>query len=177
MRLTWATSKRTWTWCRYYSDRDYSGRFADPKSNGVDHRSILSEERSLGSVIKLLTASPTYSPDYNHFLSTIPDHVKELVYTVKRYYQPAWGSDWRSHFTVGLVNGRHANSLRLDGEVIKVNMLRVGFEDDGAWRLFSLRPDFSPPPRFRPKTTSPPPLWCPPRRPTPPSPLSTALLA
>ena len=125
-------------------DRDYSGRFADPKSNGVDHRSILSEKRSLGSVIKLLTASPTYSPDYNHFLSTIPDHVKELVYTVKRYYQPAWGSDWRSHFTVGLVNGRHANSLRLDGEVIKVNMLRVGFEDDGAWRLFSLRPDFSP---------------------------------
>ena len=81
-------------------DRDYSGRFADPKSNGVDHRSILSEKRSLGSVIKLLTASPTYSPDYNHFLSTIPDHVKELVYTVKRYYQPAWGSDWRSHFTV-----------------------------------------------------------------------------
>ena len=23
-------------------------------------------------------------------------------------------------------------------------MLRVGFEDDGAWRLLSLRPDFSP---------------------------------
>ena len=45
---------------------------------------------------------------------------------------------------MGIINGRKGNSLRLDGEVIKVNMLRVGFENDGAWRLLSLRPDFSP---------------------------------
>ena len=85
-----------------------------------------------------------YTEEYNAFLESIPAHIKELIFTVKRFYQPSWGEDWRSHFSVGIINGRTGNSLRLDGEVIKVNMLRVGFEDDGAWRLLSLRPDFSP---------------------------------
>ena len=125
-------------------DRDYSQRFADPEANGKDHRPILSEERSLGSVIKLFTPSSAFTEEHNSFLKRIPAHVKELVFTVKRYYQPAWGSQWRNHFSVGLINGRQGNSLRLDGEVVKVNMLRVGFEADGSWRLLSLRPDFSP---------------------------------
>ncbi len=66
------------------------------------------------------------------------------MFVVKRFYSPEWGSDWRSHFTVGLINGRLGNALRLDGEKINVNMLRVGFETDGSWRLFGLRHDFSP---------------------------------
>ena len=125
-------------------DQDFSERFADPEDNDVDHRPILSAERSLGSVIKLLTPREKYSEEYNAFLRSIPAHVKELVLTVKRFHRPEWGTDWRSHFTVGVMNGRKGNSLRLDGEVVKVNMLRVGFEKDGSWRLFSLRPDFSP---------------------------------
>ena len=119
-------------------------RFVDPANKSNNHRSILSERRSLGSVIKLLTPSDMYTDEYNAFLESIPAHIKELIFTVKRFYQPSWGQDWRSHFSVGIINGRKGNSLRLDGEVIKVNMLRVGFEDDGAWRLLSLRPDFSP---------------------------------
>ena len=125
-------------------DGNYADRFVDPAKKSEHHRSILSERRSLGSVIKLLTPSSMYTDEYNAFLGSIPDHIKELIFTVKRFYQPSWGKDWRSHFSVGIINGRKGNSLRLDGEVIKVNMLRVGFEDDGAWRLLSLRPDFSP---------------------------------
>ena len=125
-------------------DGNYADRFVDPANKSNNHRSILSERRSLGSVIKLLTPSSMYTEEYNAFLESIPAHIKELVFTVKRFYQPSWGQDWRSHFSVGIINGRKGNSLRLDGEVIKVNMLRVGFEDDGAWRLLSLRPDFSP---------------------------------
>ncbi|MGO4956617.1 hypothetical protein ACTQ49_04980 [Luteococcus sp. Sow4_B9] len=123
-------------------DRDYSDRFRDPAAD--DQRSILSSDRSLGSVIKLLTPRAEFTDEYNQWLETIPPHVSELVFTVKRYYKPEWGTDWRSHFTVGVINGRKGNSLRLDGEKIMVNMLRVGFEADGSWRLFSLRPDFSP---------------------------------
>ena len=123
---------------------DYSNRFADASKNGTDHRPVLSTERSLGSVIKLLTPSRAYTDEYNAFLRGIRQDVKELAFIVKRYHRPEWGSDWRSHFTVSIMNGRHGNMVRLDGEKVIVNMLRVGFEPDGSWRLFSLRPDFSP---------------------------------
>ena len=125
--------------------RDFSRRFADPGADGNDTRPVLSDARSIGSVIKLLTPSLSeYSPEYNNWLDTIPQHIKELVYVVKRFYRPEWGSDWRSHFTVGKINGRQGNALRLDGDKITVNMLRVGFDGDGSWRLFGLRHDFSP---------------------------------
>ncbi len=126
-------------------DHDFSDRFADPAARGEDRRPILSDERSIGSVIKLLTPSDSdYSPEYNAWLEEIPQHIRELVYVVKRFYRPEWGTDWRSHFTVGIINGRRGNQLRLDGDKIMVNMLRVGFKADGSWRLFGLRHDFSP---------------------------------
>ncbi len=123
---------------------DFTQRFADPAANGIDHRPILADTRSIGSVIKLLTPSREFRPEYNEWLESIPPHVKELVFVVKRFYRPEWGSDWRSHFTVGRINGRLGNALRLDGDKITVNMLRVGFEADGSWRLFGLRHDFHP---------------------------------
>ncbi|GAA2182390.1 hypothetical protein GCM10009785_21500 [Brooklawnia cerclae] len=125
-------------------DSDFSDRFSDPERVGKDRRPILSDKRSLGSVIKLLTPRSEYTDDYNHFLRSIPAHVKELLFTVKRYYKPEWGTDWRSHFSVGIMNGRPGNALRLDGDKVIANQLRVGFQPDGSWRLFSLRPDYSP---------------------------------
>ncbi|MDO5092708.1 MAG: hypothetical protein Q4D79_04700 [Propionibacteriaceae bacterium] len=125
-------------------DHDFSGRFADPARNGHDARPVLSDRRSMGSVIKLLTPSRDYTDEYNQWLESIPNHIKELVFVVKRFYQPAWGDDWASHFTVGIINGRQGSSLRLDGAKIRVNMLRVGFAPDGSWRLFGLRHDFYP---------------------------------
>lgn len=126
-------------------ERDFSDRFAEASQQGTDRRPILSDERSIGSVIKLLTPSASsYTPEYNAWLESIPQHIKELVFVVKRFYRPEWGGDWRSHFTVGIINGRRGINLRLDGEKIMVNMLRVGFEVDGSWRLFGLRHDFNP---------------------------------
>jgi phosphoenolpyruvate carboxykinase (diphosphate) len=126
-------------------EHDFSHRFADSAGNGIDQRPILSDHRSIGSVIKLLTPSERdYNPAYNQWLESIPQHVRELVYVVKRFYRPEWGTDWRSHFTVGIINGRRGNNLRLDGDKIMVNMLRVGFDADGSWRLFGLRHDFAP---------------------------------
>ncbi|MCA0295126.1 MAG: hypothetical protein LCH96_07390 [Actinobacteria bacterium] len=125
--------------------RDFSDRFADPAQRGQDQRELLADDRSIGSVIKLLTPSTAeYTPEYNDWLDSIPQHVKELVFVVKRFYRPEWGGDWRSHFTVGIINGRRGINLRLDGEKIMVNMLRVGFDTDGSWRLFGLRHDFNP---------------------------------
>ena len=125
--------------------RDFSGRFLDPQRHGTDHRPILSRDRSLGSVIKLLTPSRSgFTADHNAWLSGIPPYVKELVYVVKRSVRPEWGDDWRSHFGVAEIDGRQGNSLHLDGARITLNMLRVGYDVDGSWRLFSLRHDFSP---------------------------------
>ena len=125
--------------------RDFSKRFLDPAKNDQDHRPILSEERSIGSVIKLLTPSgSTYHPDYNAWLDRVPPDIKELVYVVKHSYRPEWGEDWRSHFSVVSVDSRQGNRLRLDDRRITMNMLRVGYNGDGSWRLFSLRHDFSP---------------------------------
>ncbi|HET9656477.1 MAG TPA: hypothetical protein VFP72_14060, partial [Kineosporiaceae bacterium] len=125
--------------------RDYSERFADPARNHQDNRTILSDKRSLGSVIKLLTPSRTeYSSEYNAWLESVPHYIKELVYVVKRSYRPEWGADWRSHFSVAEIDGRPGNRLRLDNEKIAVRRLRMGFNPDGSWRLFSLRHDFAP---------------------------------
>jgi hypothetical protein len=126
-------------------DGDFSRRFLDPARNDQDDRPILSEERSVGSVIKLLTPSRSeYHAEYNAWLDRIPPEIKELVYVVKRSYRPDWGDDWRSHFSVAAIDGRQGNRLRLDGNRVAINMLRVGYNPDASWRLFSLRHDFSP---------------------------------
>lgn len=124
--------------------RDYSDRFRTQRGS-PDRRPILSQERSFGSVIKLLTPSPfDYTDAYNAWLRSIPPHIKELVFVVKRFYQPDWGPAWRSRFSVDQINGRPANELRHDGRRIVVNTLRVGFATDGSWRVFGLRHDFHP---------------------------------
>ncbi len=75
-------------------ERDYSGRFGDPARK--DSRSILSAERSLGSVIKLLTPDEGhFNPEFNAWLESVPQYLKELVFVVKRYYKPEWGVKWR----------------------------------------------------------------------------------
>ncbi len=124
---------------------DTSKRFSDPGRNGTDRRPILSPERSLGSVIKLLTPSRReYADAYNAWLAGIPQYIKELVYVVKRFYKADWTDNWLSHFSVDTINGRLGNELKLDGRKLVANYLRVGFEDDGSWRVFGLRYDFHP---------------------------------
>jgi hypothetical protein len=124
-------------------EHDYSGRFQNPRK--TDQRLLLAAERSLGSVIKLLTPDPRdYTAEYNHWLETMPQYIKELVFVVKRFYKPEWGKDWRDHFSVDIINGTPGNELKCDNRKLVTNYLRVGFDKDGAWRTFGLRKDFHP---------------------------------
>jgi hypothetical protein len=125
--------------------RDYSDRFRDPAKRGKDQRLILSPERSLGSVIKLLTPADTeYTDEYNAWLRSIPQYLKEIVFVVKRHFHSAWGGGWREHFSVDILNGNPGNELKCDNRRLGASCLRVGFDADGAWRVFGLREDFHP---------------------------------
>ncbi len=107
-------------------------------------RPILSIHRTLGSVIKLLTPSTAYTDEFNDYLASIPNHVKALVFLVKRFYQVSWKDDWRSHFSVDIINGRPGNEVKFNDRKIRPSYLRVGFEEDHSWRVFKLRMDFMP---------------------------------
>lgn len=124
--------------------RNYGDRFRDPARNKRDSRSLLSSDRSLGSVIKLLTSSPEYTDAYNEWLRSIPYYIKELVFVIKRYYRSDWGDDWKSRFKVDLVNGTGGNELKFRDNRMITHYLRVGFTEDGSWRTFGLRKDFFP---------------------------------
>ena len=124
-------------------EHDYSSSFRDSVRNGTDQRSLLSNKRTLGSVIKLLTPSVTeYSHDYNDWLKKIPQHILALVLMIKRFYKAEWKQNWREHFSVDLVNGYPGNELKFDGRKLMASYLRVGFDTNGAWRVFKLRQDF-----------------------------------
>ena len=126
-------------------DKDYSDRFLDSEKGKIRNRSILDPERSLGSVIKLLTPSQSlYTEDFNKWLETIPQRVKDLVLIIKRRYRTEWDDDWEKYFSVDSVNGQPANELRFKGEKLITRLLRVGFDQNGSWRLFALRKDFVP---------------------------------
>jgi hypothetical protein len=125
-------------------DKDYSRVFRDMAPNHRSRRPILSIERSLGSVIKLLTASADYTDEHNQFVRDLPQTIRQLVFTVKRYYRPEWGASWREHFTVDRINGFLGHELKFDGQRLVSNYLRVGYDPDGSWRIYKLRTDFHP---------------------------------
>lgn len=125
-------------------DRDYSDRFKN-QSTVEESRPILSPKRSIGSVIKLLTPSSTlYTDEYNTWLRTIPPPIRRLVFMVKRLYRAEMGENWRAVFSVDMVNGLPGNELKYEDEKLVNHFLRVGFTDDGKWRMFSLRGDYVP---------------------------------
>ncbi|MCX7023511.1 MAG: hypothetical protein NT080_02690 [Spirochaetes bacterium] len=126
-------------------DHPYGERFSDGKENhGKASRSILSQKRSLGSVIKLLSPSPLNRPEFNTWLESIPDRVKALVFLVKRFYRHDWGDDWASRFSVDVVNGTTGNVVKFDGKPVQGSFLRVGFMEGGMRWTFKLRQDFVP---------------------------------
>lgn len=124
---------------------DYGSRFKDPKENhGKDSRSILSSKRSLGSVIKLLSPSPLYTDEFNAWLAAIPERVKALVFLVKRFYKPEWGTDWIRRFDTDVVNGAAGNVIKFEGRPVQGSYLRVGWTPEGARSIHKLRQDFMP---------------------------------
>lgn len=123
---------------------DYRHRWKDDPDRVRPARPILSIDRTLGSVIKLLTPSPVYTDEFNAYIEAIPNHVKALVFMVKRFYRNSWGDDWRKHFSVDIINGKPGNELKFENRRIRPSYLRIGFSDDKAWRIFKLRMDFMP---------------------------------
>lgn len=123
---------------------DYRHRWKDYPDRARASRPILSLDRTLGSVIKLLSPSPAYSDEFNSYLDGISNHIKALVFMVKRFYRQSWGEDWRSHFTVDIINGKPGNEINYDNRKIRPSYLRVGFDGSNAWRIFKLRMDFMP---------------------------------
>lgn len=121
--------------------RDYADHCQVKKD--LDARPILSDDRSLGSVIKLLTPSVSdYKEEYNDWLKTIPQHILALVYMIKRFYKSDWEDNWRQHFSVDEVNGKPGQELKYDGRKLLTSYLRVGTHSDGTWRIYKLRQDF-----------------------------------
>ncbi|OHX38206.1 hypothetical protein BJL95_13770 [Methylomonas sp. LWB] len=126
-------------------DKDYrSGRFL-PGHEHEDRdpaRPILSDERSLGSVIKLLTPSPYYTPEFNAWLKSIPPSIFALVFLIKRFYRSEWEGRWRDHLSVDVIDGAPGHELKLDQRKIVATYLRVGFDQEGGWRTFKVRQDY-----------------------------------
>ncbi len=125
-------------------NQDYTRRFKP----GFEHedrdptRQPLNLERSLGSVIKLLTPSSAYTDEYNAWLESLPDRILALAFIIKRMYQPDWGDDWRKRLSVDFINGQPGHELKLEDRKLVASYLRVGFEENGAWRVFKMRQDF-----------------------------------
>lgn len=126
-------------------NRDYSNVY---REGLVDHakdpsRPILSPERSLGSVIKLLTPNEhTFTPEYNAWLRSMPNHIWAIVFIIKRFYRPDWEGDWHAHFSVDIINGHDGHELKYEGRKLVGFYLRVGLDQSGSWRTYKLRQDF-----------------------------------
>ncbi len=138
--------ERDMDWVEQIIERDYSECLVSElrSSHGKDPgRPLLSKERSLGSVVKLLTKNTqVYTEEHNQFVGAIPNHVRAIVFAIKQFYRPSWGSEWRKRFTVDIVNGAPGHELKLDGRKLIGSYLRIGLWKNGAWRTYKLRQDF-----------------------------------
>ena len=123
---------------------DFSAIYRNRPADERSRRPILSFDRSLGSVIQLLSPSPDYTDQHNDFVGKLPQTIRQILFTVKRYYQEEWGENWRAHFTVDSINGFLGHELKFNNQKLVSNYLRVGYERDGTWRIYKLRPDFFP---------------------------------
>lgn len=124
-------------------NRDYSDRFRVHRTKNIS-RGILSEDRSLGSVIRLLNENPDWSDDYNNWLKEIPSTIKSIVFLVKRFYEPLWGNNWKEKFSVDFINGIPGNQFKFDGRKISGSYLRIGRDTKGIGRTYKLRQDYLP---------------------------------
>jgi hypothetical protein len=133
-------------WVRRIFEHDYTTRFRPgyEREDRDPTRKPLSPQRSLGSVIKLLTQSSSYTDAYNAWLESIPPRILALVFLIKRFHRPEWGEQWDQQLTVDVVDGAPGHELKMFGRRIVASYLRVGFDAEEQWRTFKLRQDFIP---------------------------------
>jgi phosphoenolpyruvate carboxykinase (diphosphate) len=128
--------------------RDYSDRWRPESNEKPDYsnrssRSILDPNRSLGSVIKLLTPSREYTDQYNQWLRSIPGSIYAMAFIIKRFAKAEWNGNWRSHFSVDVVNGEPGHELKYHNRTLVGMYLRVGLDSARRWQTYKLRQDFS----------------------------------
>jgi hypothetical protein len=125
-------------------NHDYSNHLKPEfaHENRDPSRKPLSPERSLGSVIKLLTPSASNTDEYNAWLEQIPTRILSQVFIIKRMYKPEWGDNWRKHFSVDVINGMPGHALKTDGRELVASYLRVGLDEAGTWHTYKVRQDF-----------------------------------
>ena len=127
--------------------RDYTDRWNSKYENrpvyakGQKSRSVLDPNRSLGSMIKLLTPSPDYTASHNEWLAGIPNHIYAMAFIIKRFSKPEWEGNWKEHFSVDIVNGELGHQLKHGRRNLVGTYLKVGLDGD-RWRTFKLRQDF-----------------------------------
>ena len=126
--------------------RDYHDRWHEDYAEKPDYetrpsRALLSPQRSVGSVIQLLTPSPEFSDAYNRWLESIPEHIYALALIIKRFTKPGMEDSWRDYFGVDIVNGAPGHELKMGGRSLVGTYLRVG-RANSRWRTFKLRQDF-----------------------------------
>ena len=126
-------------------NKDYASRFRVMRPKERPSRTVWSEERSLGSVIKLLTPSAEiYNDEYNQWLESIPHHIKALVFIIKRFYNPKWGKNWEEFFSVDTIDGNPAHEFKYKNRKLVAQYLRIGYAKDSSWQTYKLRQDFMP---------------------------------
>ena len=125
---------------------DYTHRYKPefaPDYTDNPHRPPLSINRSLGSMIKMLTPSEEkFTPEYNAWLETLSSSIKALAFVIKRFYRPEWGNDWAKHFSVDMIDGVQGHELKFDDRQLIMSYLRVGFDSEGAWKIYKMRQDY-----------------------------------
>ena len=109
----------------------WKGRYRCAVTLSVD----FDAETLWSGTFKLLTPSPAdFTPDYNAWLESIPNHIRALVFIIKRFYRPEWGDDWVSHFGVDIINGEPGHELKHEGRKLVANYLRIGRDGHGPRR-------------------------------------------
>jgi len=127
--------------------RDYGDRMRPelrPDYSGRPSRRVLSDRRSLGSVIKMFTPSENFTDEYNAWLASIPNRIWPIVFLLKLHHKPDWGDDWRRRFSVDAINGVAGHRLKYRDRDVVSTYLRVGYDSNGNWRIYKLRQDFKP---------------------------------
>lgn len=126
-------------------DFDYAARWrpgCGPDYAERSSRPALSPQRTLGSVIKLLTPADEYTDEYNAWLASFPNYIFPIVFIIKRFAPRDTLNHWRDMFGVDSINGFPGHELKAFGRKLVGTYLRVGLLDSQGWRTFKLRQDF-----------------------------------
>ena len=121
------------------------GSFHGQAARGQTRRCWRRNARSARSSNCSRWTTHEFTPDYNAWLETVPQYIKELVFVVKRYYKPAWDDNWREPFH----RGHHQRRFR---QRIEMRQPQAGHDaicawaliPTALWRTFGLRKDFHP---------------------------------